>query len=182
MRSGVIIVMLGLLVVAPSGLAEPGAADVCASADAQVDAVAPSSWYEACVAQGDLGSSVAIGYTQTLVSCWNEGRSCSYVPTFRASLETMGAGDWVLRATGTEHAYPSGSAIFGTTRALECQVAAGETRCDAAIENKVVTGTNFQSATWKGTWSLHLVDALGAERLMSTGASEGWLAQYCGCE
>lgn len=177
------LILLAILFGSSSALALPAAHPdaACQTADATADGVLASTWYEACAQQTRLGSTPTLRYTQTLLSCNGSGSSCSYLPTFHSALSTLGAGDWTLRATSLERAYPSHAIIPGSQRALPCDVVHGATSCAAQVDNQAVTGSNFQSARWEGSWTLWLREPTG-ERLMSTGTASGWLAQYCACE
>lgn len=184
MRLTAFVIVLTVFAGSALALPAPGAhpAQACSDADAQLDGAFASSWYESCAGQTDGGSTVAISYTQTLVSCTSDLRSCTYLPHFHVDLSTLGAGDWIARASSHETKYPGNAMISGSQRSVECRVLNGANSCDATVDNRQVVGDNFNSARWVGSWSLFFVDAQGAEHLMSTGGGNGWLAQYCNCE
>ncbi|HUR69165.1 MAG TPA: hypothetical protein VM370_07950 [Candidatus Thermoplasmatota archaeon] len=181
-------IVLALAAVLASGAADavdPGALHpdaLCARSHAAIEErVSGVGWAEFCRAQMQLGSEVFLSYTQTVVSCTSDGHSCTYSPTFHADLTTLGIGTWVLRATTRELNYVTHAPLAGTTRSVACVVSDGVAACGATAVNANVVGSNFQSARWDGSWSLWLVDPLGDEHQMSSGASSGYLAQYCSC-
>lgn len=176
MRGLVLVVLAGLASVPvwTAGADPASPAGACQAADAAL----PGAWYEFCVGQTALRSKPEIRYAQDTVGCTTAPLQCTYRPTFHASLETLGAGEWRVDATSRMLNYPGFSPVAGSARSVSCAVAQLATSCASSAENLPLTAGNFNAYRWEGGWALYLRDATGADRLMATGSASGWLAQY----
>lgn len=173
-----VLVLATLLAVPLTAAGPTDGAEHCASLDRQLDQTYPTTWYEFCGRLATADADARAYYTQTVVGCTNEGRSCTYAPVFHAALDTLAPGDWIVRASSRIHTYPAGANVPGSQRAAECVVSGLGGGCDAPVANVQITSTNFVAYRWSGEWRVYYRDPTGVEHFQASGTGSGWLAQY----